>query len=160
MTECLLVWSVLCSFTTLPQSSSWSQLYWVVQRGIWIHPLPWQGVVSDIMFLLGKGSFKFVMYKYIFHFFTFHLIGRFDLIKIPGKKKTWSYQRRHENSRSLVCLFCVCVCVGKSVYGWESPCLCPATWGWWSLSPVIRLCWEKTHRRPPVSPRTSVKGKA
>ncbi len=47
---------------------------------------------------------------------------------------------------------------GTSVCGWKGPCLCPATWGWWSLSRAIRLCWEMTRRKPPVSLRTSVKG--
>lgn len=53
-------------------------------------------------------------------------------------------------------LFCI---IGKNVCWWKGPCLCPVTWGWWSLSRAIRLCSEMTHRKPADSPRTSVKGR-
>lgn len=53
-----------------------------------------------------------------------------------------------------------CVLVtGRIACGTERPCLCPASWGFYSLSPVIRLFWGMTRRRPPDFPRTSVKGR-
>lgn len=55
--------------------------------------------------------------------------------------------------------FVLCI-TGTSVCGLKSPCLCPATWVWWSLSRAIRLCWEKTRRKPPDSPTTSVTGRS
>lgn len=134
MTLCLLVLSVLCSIATLPQSPPWTQLYWVVQGGLWIHPLPWQGVVGD-------GRFFFVHSKMICFLSKSHL--QFWIHYYDGCGHT--------------CFF-LCI-TGTSVCGWNSPCLCPTTWGWWSLSRAIRLCWEMTRRRPPDCPRTSVKGK-
>lgn len=54
---------------------------------------------------------------------------------------------------SLSCL------TGKSACGTGDAWPCPTTWGWWSPSPVTRLSSDMTHRGPPGSQRTSVKGK-
>lgn len=53
----------------------------------------------------------------------------------------------------------LCCIPGRSVFGTERLCRYPAIWDWWSLSPVIRLCWERTRRGLTGSPGTSVRGK-
>lgn len=62
----------------------------------------------------------------------------------------------------LMCIQCTahiqCCFPGRSVFGTEILCRCPATWDWWSLFPVIKLCWEKIHRELTGSPRIQLRG--